>query len=317
MSWFKKYSDFCIVGAEILLGIIISACSFIKYEEQAVLITVVYTSMLVFKNTLYFALKYIDLEKEHNLLENIDKKLVDDKVMRAYREISCELKPFAEKKLEDLNKCITILTKEHRTGELDKVTYYTSMYKYVDKTRENDKMWALSTGLDNEWDTNDPFEARLVQKLKEADQRNVNTSRIYFISNDNIFKTDKNDPRSYYHLNLLLPYLSETDYPNTTSFAIGKLVYDNLTKQQTELMGRGFCAFDYADESVKDVLVRDIVEQKTKEICGEILFDRQEIQKIRKLFDDLTSVRMLLKKYVFDNANSDAIVYLQRKGIVP
>jgi hypothetical protein len=318
MSSFKKHSDFWLVGAEIILGVIISVVSFGQCKELAVLITVIYTSTLVLKNSLYFALKYIDLDKEHILLEKIDNKINLDNIMQSYNNISYELKPYAEKKLKEFSDYISILTEEQRTGELDKVEYYNSMYRYIDKTREKDNMWALSTGLDSEWDTSDSFEARLMQKFKEADQRGVKTNRIYIFKNDCKFKTDSNDSRSYHNLDLLLPYLSKNEYPNTTSYAIGKSVYDKLTKQQKDLMGNGFCAFYYADDSVKNVLVRDScidLGQDNKEISGEILFDDIEIQKIKKLFNELTNVKVLLKEFVLKNANDNAKVYLQSKGI--
>jgi hypothetical protein len=321
MNSSKKYSDFWTVGAEIILGVIMSVVSFVMCKEQTLLVIVIYTSVLILKNTLYFALiKHVDvyLEKEHTLLEKINIKIELNNTMQSYNSISYELKPYAEKKLNEFNNSISILMEEQRTGELDKVTYYNSMCRYIDKTHGKDRMWALSVGLAPEWDPNDPFEATLMEKLEEADQRGVKTNRIYIFEDSSIFKTDNNNAKSYYYLDLLLPYLFNNGYPNTTSYAIGKNVYDNLTDQQKNLMGNGFCAFCYIGDSVKDVLVRDScvdLGHNNKEIRGEILFNNEEIQKIKNLFDDLTSVIVLLKEFVFSNANDSAKKYLQRKGI--
>lgn len=322
MSSFEKHSDFWIVGAEFGIGIGVSIVSFYLLPEQAAVITVLYSSILVFKNSLYFSLKYIDLHKGNSILEKIDRKIQLEDVMKLYNTIRPELKSFAKTEMNNFNKRIKLFSEGQRTGKLDQPTYYDSLIKYVKKTKKGDSIWACSTFLDEEWDGSiNPREEHLMREFEAADQRGVTSTRLYIFNDedDKSLQPNSSDVNSNIFIKNLLPYLNKDKYPNTSSFAIGRRDYDTLTEQQKKIIGEGFCAFDYADPRITNIFTADTVvdspnTSKKRIICGEVLVNEDEINDTKELFNKTQSLRRTLKEYVFLIANNNAKVYLQNEG---
>lgn len=320
----KKYSESWIVLAELLLGVGVFIISSKLVEDQATVITILYTSAVFLKNSLYFTLKYIDLEKERSLLEKIDNKIQLEEVMKLYNTIRPELKPFAKAEMYRFKNKIKQFSNEQRTGKLDQPTYYDSLIKYLKDTKEGDVIWACSTFLNEEWDYDaNPREEHLIREFKLADKRGVKSKRLFILKKENeeaLNPPDSNDNSNKFIKNLL-PYLIKEEFPNTSSYAMGQSEYDSLSNEQTKVIGQGFCAFEYADTNKTNIFVADTVvnasnSSNKRVICGEVLVNEDEIKDALELFDKTKSLRKTLKEYVVQTSNSYAKDYLKRKGVI-
>lgn len=320
----KKYSEFWIVFAELLLGVGVFIISSKLVEDQATVITILYTSAVFLKNSLYFTLKYIDLENERSLLEKIDNKIQLEEVMKLYNTIRPELKSFAKTEMNIFKKKIKRFSDEQRTGKLDQPTYYDSLIDYLKDTKEGDVIWACSTFLDEEWDGDaNPREEHLIREFELADQRGVKSIRLFIFNKENekaLNPPDSNNSSNEFIENLL-PYLIEEEFPNTFSYAMGQSEYDSLSNEQKKVIGEGFCAFDYADSNKTNIFIADTVANASnlsnkRVICGEVLVNEDEIKDTRELFNKTKSLRRTLKQYVVLKSNSYAKDYLKRKGVI-
>jgi hypothetical protein len=236
---------------------------------------------------------------------------------------------YAKFRLDEIKRFIDGF-KSKRTGRLPRFDYYHHLNDNVNLVVKGDAIWACSTFLENEWNSNDDDERTLMRNFRRADERGVETQRIFIFRNERLLKpnapvpgadiSDSDFPEDYYTIKNLLPYLKGEVYKCTRSFAIGKTEYEQLTDKQKSLLGDGFCAF-YRKMTDDTFFFYDTPTDEAEKRLGdgEILFDTDIIREIKELFDMIVGSKRELKDYIFDqgNANENARTYLSNNGIKP
>jgi hypothetical protein len=242
---------------------------------------------------------------------------------RLIKTIPPELKCYAEARHKEYQYFIKGF-KDMRTGKLPKYDYYAILNDSVKRTTQRDLIWACSSCLENEWDENDDNERTLMHNFKSADDRGVFTKRIFILKNNELRPTGSDfSDKTYLPLKNLSSYIKGVDYPYTTSYAIGITDYNNLTQRQQDLLGNGFCAFDF--NTPKDTFFIYDTPTETKSSpdlgMGEIIFNESRIEEIRELFNTLTKGKTL-KEFVFEkvgdryvNLNAEAVHFLEENDI--
>jgi len=334
---FYKTTDFWVFIGEVIFATIINVISFIWLSDPkfAWFVLVLSLTVLIVKNTLYFSLKKI-LDEERSLLEETNKNIKLEDVMKSYNSVQPELVPYAQRLLSKFKYNIEeVLVRDKRTGKLDKNEYYDILCVNINNLKADEKIWAYSTLLDNEWDPTDTLEDTLMTYFINADKKGVKTDRIFTFRNDELLNPKGQIPdnnisdkifaekyKEYVVLKNLLPYLIEKStaqlyhYPNTKSFVVEKTIW----KKNRDLLGYGFCAFKHKeDANKKDIFLKDtsldtVDDQK---LCGEILYDKEKIEAIDKVFSELIQSvsTKSLKAYVFRKSNDNAKTFLKNNGV--
>ena len=311
--------DFWTIALDFFIGILTTVISALTFGAQ-VSPVVGFCAIIIIacKNILYFSIKkHIENRTDNikNRLDILTDTIQYETAMKLYLEIPEQLKPFGRTHLKTFESNIKKLKEEQRTGELSQASYYEYLTGYVRNLKKEDKIWALSSFLDSEWDDNNQFEAALMNEFLLADDRGVETVRLYIFHDESIFKCDENNIESFNSLKLLLPYLQDNSYVNTTSYAINRDTYLSLDEDQKKILGLGFCAFDLHEQD--DVLVRDVCADlgNTQEIRGELVFNPEMIHSIKQIFHIYAKETFLLKQYVKSKCNAAGKQFLRDNGV--
>lgn len=130
--------------------------------------------------------------------------------------------------------------------------------------------------------------------------------------------------KSFSKIKSLIPYLKNTEYKNTKSFVVRPNFFKDLHSDEKKLLGEGFCAFEFSDKS--KCFTYDVPRHKFKDRAlglGEIVYNEQEIKKIKKVFDKCVQENVELEDYIFAkdsnnvyvNITNDAAEFLKVNGV--
>jgi hypothetical protein len=213
---------------------------------------------------------------------------------------------------------------DKRSGALDATTYYEVLTELAnDLSCDKDKhpesgsceIWALTFCLDNEWDDSDSFERMWFAKLKTLDEKNIPTKRLWAFDNKmlDLLRKDELDEDGLELLNRLKMYCAtDTDYPNTSSFAILKSLISDTHFSQ---FGKGFFAGKFANNDLS--LIRGVCFDNllsSNSLGGEIDFDSNRISVIRHNWETYLSLAEPLNSFLFSNANTAAKEKMRELG---
>lgn len=157
--------DIWTIVIDFFVGILTTVISGFAFGEEVSSI-VGFCSIIIIasKNILYFSLKQHIEKKTENIekqMDTITDAIQYESVMKLYLEIPEQLKAFGSTHLKTFESNIKKLKEEQRTGELSQANYYEYLTGYVRSLKKADKIWALSSFLDSEWDNNNQYEAAL------------------------------------------------------------------------------------------------------------------------------------------------------------
>ena len=321
-----KKNNYCLTASDWILGIIellinigVSCfCEFVVLKGSGLIVGLCVT-VLLFVEMIIINMVRANINQG---LEPISKQIKDtlkiieiDDIYKQVLNLPEEYKNYGDMFLSNFRENMNLLVHEGRTGQLDKIDYYTSLRSYLSKLKKGDSVWACSTFLDGEWDETDAEERLLMQELLSVDKRGIPTKRLYIIKDVTVFQVSKDNCRV---LKNLLKYLDGSTYRNTESVAILQSdVDDILQPQQKRLINLGFCAFKYKEEGVNEILVRDscLDMGDQTDIQGEIVFSPSLVQKTYEVFAHCCECSTPLKQFIFANTNEIGIAYLEANGI--
>lgn len=259
-----------------------------------------------------------DLSEKIGSLNPLYKKLIELEDER--------LLPYISVTLENSNKAISRYIDEKRTGALESTTYYEELFKLAnelieDKKRYNHKyngeIWAMSSFLDEEWQSDFNYETRWVEILHKMENEGIKTRRLFIFPphilkflntyNTNNYISDINK-----FINCIEPYCSNPP-KLTTSFA---------TKQNSNLTElekcQGFFGVKFHNGDLKLILDVSLdAKTSTGTLAGEIIFDEERIKRIRNIWDQFTTDGATsLKDYIRNNSSDEVKKLLRNRNII-
>lgn len=215
-----------------------------------------------------------------------------------------------------LSSCID----DKRSGTLDNITYY-SVLENLAQSLEQDfaehresgngdfagGIWALTFILDDEWVTENRFEARWFEHLEKMDKAGIKTRRLWALDNRTIglIKKEPIESEGKELIKRLAIYCSQsTSFANTASFTFPK---EEIQHEDFQIFGKGFFAVEHSDGRlglIRGVCFDNLLSSNS--LGGEIDFDEERIESIFHHWKRYLKVAKPLRDHLLEVASPSA-----------
>lgn len=233
-----------------------------------------------------------NLEEQVGHLSPIHRQILESKNERIWR--------FAYRKLENTYTTISNALTLQDSGELAQEDYYNELHHFADLLEEDfnrygsldgrapdsgeysGEIWAMTSFADDEWNDDQGFEARWVERLKEINDKGIKTRRICRI------------PKSVYILMTNPNFDEPTEGENKQFDALIKLLRDYYSPKNNQTIHYFFREQDAPDLATYNGFfaiklsngeMHILVEAKANILTAKALFNTYRIQQIRDLYD--------------------------------
>lgn len=243
--------------------------------------------------------KFIEHEKNlmglKNKISDIERCVGISEVYRKVLLLDEEEKEFHWNNLSDVEKELSKLIKERRSGGLARSVYYGKLHdaankikediKGKDKRRYKGEIWAMSFWQNDEWDKNsNDDEDGWIRALEEMDNLGIKTTRIAVMAYKNtLLKRNLID----IEVDNLLKKIVDNCHENRVRKNTTTLFVNDIADDIKKIVGKGFFAIKLDGENGELSLIRGVSLDKLEgsELEGELVFDPSEIKKIRKVWE--------------------------------
>jgi hypothetical protein len=243
--------------------------------------------------------KFIDHD---NNIKNLNNKISDIErcvaISEVYKKILLldeEEKEFHWNNLSDVEKKLNKLIMERRSGGLARSVYYGKLHdaaikikediKGKDKRRYKGEIWAMSFWQNDEWNKNsNDDEDGWIRALEEMDNLGIKTTRIAVMTYKNtLLKREIIDAE----VENLLTKIVDNCHKNRVRKNTTTLFVNDIADDVKKIAGKGFFATKLDGENGELSLIRGVSLDKLEgsELEGELVFDPNEIKKIRKVWE--------------------------------
>lgn len=257
-------------------------------------------------------------EEQFNLLKMI---LDDIKIEEIYKKVySVEDISQKERYLKSLKRAVndvSMYINQGRSGQLTKSEYYDALFEAGKKIEEDKKnfkgknypgeIWAMTFWQDEELNRTNKIEESWLSQMKLLDDMGIPTRRLSVMTNKrSILKRNELEPEDENFLQRIQYYASiNPECKNTTVYAIDDL--SNQTVEFKTAVTKGFFAIKLSNGSLELIRAVSLDAINEDSLCGEIVYDKESIQKIYNVYNKIIShSAQSLKDYL--NANSSPTV---------
>lgn len=287
-------------------------------------------------SVLQFFIEQKFLEYENNI-KSLDNKICDIEkcvgISEVYKKILLldeEEKEFHWNNLNDVEKKLNRLVKERRSGGLARSVYYRKLHdaankikadiKGKDRRRYKGEIWAMSFWQNDEWDANsNDYEDGWIRALEEMDSLGIRTTRIAVMSYKNILlKREFIDCE----VDNLLKKIVDNCHENRVRKNTTTLFINDIDDDEKKIVGKGFFAIKLEGKNGELSLIRGVSLDKLEgsELEGELVFDPNEIRKIRKVWEQFRNTgkapkEYFLKQYSNGNISEEIKEEMVKRGL--
>lgn len=283
----------------------------------------------------------ISLTQGQNKVENDVQQLADkinelsDKMNhinpvleRAFISGNERLQRFAYRRFDEACKIIQSAVNNNNSGNLQPSEYYKELLYLADlikddkignKNKFTGEIWAMTGFADEEWIADEGYERLWTERLKELiDVHGIKTRRLCLLP-DSVFETisaqsfqapSVNDRRFWGFVEFLKSYYSDEKTKKVTSHY---LIRERDNPSLDEI--KGFFAIKLTNGDLH-ILYGETVDSHGA-LTAKVLFNPEEIQEVRRLFELYTRPNYTLQKKLREIVGTNGFVsYLQNAGIL-
>lgn len=241
-------------------------------------------------------------------LDEIERKIKLDETVRKALAEEEHFRQFILPMFQTAYSQIELFLSDKRTGALEMKVYYDELLKLAEKAKNNKEVaeiWALSSLLGGEYDTEDPFEKTWLAKMQELDKLKIKTRRLFLVRAEDaeLLKCTEVNGSIEIQLKKLLRYCAKnTQYKNTKSYAF---LYSRVNLEDIEkLIGPGFFAVTFSDTGestmIRDVSLDDV---HSNALGGEVDFNTERIRNAKNAWNGYINFSDSLIEYLQKNSS--------------
>lgn len=271
----------------------------------------------------------MDILKMDNELKDLSEKVnhISPVLEQVFLSGNDRVQRFAYRRFGEVCKVIQSAVSNNNSGNLRPNEYYQElMYlaelikkdKAENKSKFSGEIWAMTGFAEDEWIADAGYERLWTEKLKELADAGIKTRRLCLIPNSvyNIitqqpFVNPSDDSNSFRgFIELLESYYSTDIRKKTTEHYI---IRERENPNLDEI--KGFFAIKLTNGDLH-ILYGETVDANGA-LTAKVLFDLDEIQEVRRLFELYAKPNYRVEKRVMDMAASNGFIsYLNDRGIV-
>lgn len=250
-----------------------------------------------------------NIKSLNNKISDIEKCVGISEVYKRILTLDEEEKEFHWNNISDIEKKLNTLIKERRSGGLARSVYYGKLHdaankikediKGKDKRRYKGEIWAMSFWQNDEWDkdSND-YEDGWIRTLEEMDNLGIKTTRIAVMTYKNILLKHKSIDSEVVNL---LEKIVDNCHENRVRKNTTTLFVNDIADDAKKIVGKGFFAIKLDGDNEELSLIRGVSLDKLEgsKLEGELVFDPNEVKKIRNVWEQCRYTGKVPKEYFF------------------
>lgn len=237
------------------------------------------------------------------------------------------IKRFVYRRMEEVTKTINAALSNNNSGELRPSEYYEELLYLADmiirdrdehKKKFTGEIWAMTSFAEDEWIADEGYERLWTEKLKSICDKGIKTRRlcivpdtVYNIISDSVFTAPQQNANNSFwgFISLLEMYYSNSVRKKTSEHYF---LRENDNTDLTDI--KGFFAIKLTNGEL-NILHGETVD-KNGALTAKVLFNPDEIQELRNLFERYATQSYRMEKVISDVSKQNLFVdYLKRKNI--